>query len=26
LSELDDPLVNHLIDFVRRSERGFCHE
>jgi UDP-N-acetylglucosamine acyltransferase len=26
LTELDNPLVNELIDFVRASTRGFCHE
>ena len=26
LEKLDDPLVAHLIDFVRKSTRGFCHE
>ena len=26
LEKLDDPLVAHLIDFVRESTRGFCHE
>lgn len=26
LSALGDPLVNHLINFVRTSTRGFCHE
>jgi UDP-N-acetylglucosamine acyltransferase len=25
LAELRDPLVDHLISFVRASERGFCH-
>jgi UDP-N-acetylglucosamine acyltransferase len=26
LSELDDPLIADLIDFVRASTRGFCRE
>jgi len=26
LDRLDDPLVAHLIDFVRQSSRGFCHQ
>lgn len=26
LESLGDPLVAHLIDFVRNSSRGFCHE
>jgi UDP-N-acetylglucosamine acyltransferase len=26
LTELDDPLVYELIDFVRASTRGFCHK
>ena len=26
LEDLGDPLVAHLIDFVRNSQRGFCHE
>jgi UDP-N-acetylglucosamine acyltransferase len=26
LTQLDDPLVYELIDFVRGSTRGFCHE
>lgn len=26
LEHLEDPLVTHLIDFVRKSTRGFCHE
>ncbi|HSB09085.1 MAG TPA: acyl-ACP--UDP-N-acetylglucosamine O-acyltransferase [Blastocatellia bacterium] len=26
LEKLDDPLVSQLIDFIRNSSRGFCHE
>jgi UDP-N-acetylglucosamine acyltransferase len=26
LERIDDPLVTQLIDFVRSSKRGFCHE
>jgi UDP-N-acetylglucosamine acyltransferase len=26
LADLDDPLVDHLISFVRASTRGFCHD
>src|SRR5262249_18082954 len=26
LQRIDDPLVTQLIDFVRSSKRGFCHE
>ena len=26
LEGLGDPLVAHLIDFIRNSNRGFCHE
>jgi len=26
LEDLGDPLVAHLIDFIRNSSRGFCHE
>lgn len=26
LDVLGDPLVAHLVDFVRNSSRGFCHE
>lgn len=26
LADLRDPLVDHLIGFIRKSERGFCHE
>lgn len=26
LSNLNDPLVDHLIGFVRASTRGFCHD
>ena len=26
LENLGDPLVAHLIDFVRNASRGFCHE
>jgi UDP-N-acetylglucosamine acyltransferase len=26
LADMDDPLVNHLADFARNSERGFCRE
>jgi UDP-N-acetylglucosamine acyltransferase len=26
LADFDDPLVDHLISFVRASTRGFCHE
>ena len=26
LARLEDPLVDYLVRFVRRSERGFCHE
>ena len=26
LALLDDPLVAHLVGFVRQSTRGFCHE
>ena len=26
IEKLDDPLVAHMIDFVRESTRGFCHE
>ena len=26
LEDLADPVVAHLIDFVRNSSRGFCHE
>jgi len=26
LEDLADPVIAHLIDFIRRSSRGFCHE
>ena len=26
LDRIDDPLVAHLIDFIRGCKRGFCHE
>jgi hypothetical protein len=26
MGEVDDPLVSHLIEFVRGSTRGFCRE
>jgi UDP-N-acetylglucosamine acyltransferase len=26
LENMNDPIVSHLIDFVRKSTRGFCHE
>ncbi|MCI0486178.1 MAG: acyl-ACP--UDP-N-acetylglucosamine O-acyltransferase [Blastocatellia bacterium] len=26
LTELDDPLVDHLVEFARNAKRGFCHE
>lgn len=26
MADIGDPLVNELIDFVRSSTRGFCHE
>jgi hypothetical protein len=25
LSEMNDPAVDHLISFIRASNRGFCH-
>jgi UDP-N-acetylglucosamine acyltransferase len=26
LRKIDDPLVDHLVEFIRKSERGFCKE
>lgn len=26
LADLRDPLVHQIVGFIRRSERGFCHE
>ena len=26
LERIDDPMIDQLIDFVRSSKRGFCHE